>query len=60
MLGSKYAQIKFKRQFSPGGLLDFWNGGANVLIWDLKFGVLQIVWGLKFQGPEYTYLGSEI
>ena len=33
---------------SRGGLLDFWNGGANVLI----FGVGEIIWGLKFQCPK--------
>ena len=29
-------------------LLDFWNGGANVFIWGLKFGTGEIIWGLKF------------
>ena len=36
----------------PRGLLDFWNGGANVLIWGLQFGVGEIIWGVKFQVPK--------
>ena len=31
-----------------GGLLDFWNGGANVFIWGLPFGAGEIIWGLIF------------
>ena len=31
-----------------GRVLDFWNGGANVLIWGLQFGEEEIIWGLKF------------
>ena len=30
-----------------GGLSYFWNGGAYVLIWGLKFEVGEIIWGLK-------------
>ena len=29
-----------------GELLDFWNGGSNVLIWGLQFGVGKIIWDL--------------
>ena len=31
-------------------LLDFWNGGANVLMWGLQFGEGEIIWGLKLPG----------
>ena len=33
-------------------LLDFWNGGANVLIWGRKFWVSKIIQGLKHWGPK--------
>ena len=36
------------------GLFDFWNGGANLLIWGLQFGSGQIIWGLKIRGPKCT------
>ena len=33
-----------------GGVLDSWNGGDNVLIFEsLQFVVGEIIWGLKFQ-----------
>ena len=38
-------------------LLDFWNGGANVLIWGLSFGASEIIWGLKFRGPKCAICG---
>ena len=31
-----------------------------MLIWDLKFWVGQIIWGLKFRSPKSDYWGSEI
>ena len=31
---------------AQGGTLDFWNGGANVLISQ------RLIWGLKFRGPK--------
>ena len=44
-----------------GGLLDLWNGGANVLIFEgLQFVVGEIIWCLKFQSPQMCYLWSEI
>ena len=48
-------------RLTPGGLLDFWNGGANVLIFGgLQFVVGEIIWGLKFQISQMYYLWSEI
>ena len=35
-----------------GGLLDFWNERANVLIWGLQFKTGKIIWGLKFGGAQ--------
>ena len=31
---------------------ELFEGGDNVLIWSLQFGLSEIVWGLKFQGPK--------
>ena len=48
-------------QLIPGGLLDFWNGGANVLIFEgLQFVVGEIIWSLKFQSSQMCYLWSAI
>ena len=54
----------------PGGLVDFYDGGDHVHIWDLKFKKDEHIWGLRFRGPKkylgsktdgkLTYLGSEI
>ena len=41
----------------PGGLFDVQNGGANVLIWGLQFGMVEIVWGLKFRGSKCAICG---
>ena len=43
-----------------GKLLDFGNGGANVLIWGLTFGIGDIIWGLKIRGPKWACFKSEI
>ena len=40
-----------------GGLLDFWNLSANVLLWDLQFEPGEIIWGLKFRGPKCAICG---
>ena len=40
-------------------LLDFWNGGANVLLWCRKFWVSKIIQGLKFLGPKSAICGLE-
>ena len=40
-----------------GGINGFWNGGANVPTWGLKFGVGEIIWGLKFRGPKRAICG---
>ena len=40
-----------------GGSLDFWNGCANVLIWDLQFGIGEIILGLKFRGSRCAICG---
>ena len=37
-----------------------WNIDANVLIWDLQFGVSGIIWGLKFQGPKCAICGLKV
>ena len=44
----------------PGRLLGFWNGGTNVRIWGLQFGVGKINWGLKFQGPKCAISGLKL
>ena len=45
---------------SHGGLLDVWNEGANVLIWDLSFGTGEIIWDLKFRGPKCAICGLNL
>ena len=45
----------FRCSFPEGQLLDVRNGGANVVIWGLKFGMGEIVWGLKIRGPKWAY-----
>ena len=50
--------LKISADIIPRGeLLDVLNGGANVLIWGLKFGVGEIIWGLKFQDPKCAICG---
>ena len=49
--------MRYHPLFTGGGLLDFKNGGANVLIWGLQFVVGQIIWGLKFRGPKCAICG---
>ena len=43
-----------------GGLLDFWNRGANVLISGLQFKVGKIILGSKILRFQMCYLWSEI
>ena len=35
-------------------------GGAHVLIWGVKFGAGESIWGLNFRGSKCAYLGCEI
>ena len=37
------------------GIFDFWNRDAHVLIWSVKFGLWQIIWGLKFKISEIIF-----
>ena len=35
-----------------GGFLDFWTRDARALTWGLKFGLGEIIWGLKIEVPN--------
>ena len=42
---------------TQGEVINFWNGGANVLIRGLQFGEGEIIWSLKFRGPKSNVYG---
>ena len=49
--------LKLQNLPGGGGILGFWNGGADVLIWGLQFWGGEIIWGLKFQGLKCPICG---